>query len=48
MLHCVLTNEQSRALDQMLYIVQLLDRVEARKNGDLKLLGLRNWNSNPR
>jgi hypothetical protein len=45
-LHCVLTNEQSRALDQMLHIVQLLDRVQVREKGKLKFFGLRDLDSN--
>jgi hypothetical protein len=35
-LHYVLTNEQSRALDQMLYIAQLLARAQAREKGELQ------------
>ncbi|KAF4637121.1 hypothetical protein G7Y89_g978 [Cudoniella acicularis] len=45
-LHCVLTNEQSRALDQMLHIVQLLDRVQAREKGELEFFRLRDLDSN--
>jgi hypothetical protein len=45
-LHCVLTNEQSRALDQMLHIVQLLDCVQAREKGELEFFGLRDLDSN--
>ena len=36
-LHCVLTNDQSRALDQMLHISQLLDRAQGCEHGKLQL-----------
>jgi hypothetical protein len=38
-LHCVLTNKQSSALDQMLHIVQLLDHAQERENSKLQLFG---------
>ena len=45
-LYYVLTNEQSRALDQMLHIVQLLDHVQACEKGELEFFRLRDLDSN--
>jgi hypothetical protein len=47
-LHCILTNEQSRALDQMLHIVQLLDRAQAHEDSELQLFRYGDFDPNNR